>query len=369
MKFWQKIAVGVLFLIVLAACAVLFPAGQQPLLPVQTPPPARPSLRPTFTASPTAEATLTARPTVTLTPAETPSEPRKSLLDEYLPRHAVLAETAHFVFYAQDGYFPVELERWKAQVEEIYAYVADRLGAESGVKIALAFLPAQKEACPIRGLASSENPPVILIFADPGTSETYLRAVLAHEVGHAVAAQGLAGGLPNEIALSEGLATWASGKYWNAWMGVPTIHHLVRGYIDSGRYLPLPENVDLPNVYPWQEGADENCLARRDQVYSQWASFVDYLIEQYGWEKTHRLFESARTEEINGQEVRYPSDYAGIFGKPLEQLEAEWLDWVMRVTQPKRQAYGGPFSETGWRWHTLSGLIPGRPAHRSARPG
>ena len=339
MKFWQKALVILLIFVLLSACVTLLPSERQRIAPRQAS--LTPTAQPGQDSPPgdTAEARPTLEPKRTRAPAERPDDRRKTLLDEYLPRHELLAETDHFIFYAQDGYFPVDLQRWKVLAEEIYAYVSERLGAESPVKISVAFLPAQKETCPIRGLASSDDPPVILLFADPDVSETYLLGVLSHEVGHAIPAQGFQDGLPNDISLTEGLASWASGKYWNAWMGAPGIHHLIRKYIDSGKYLPLAENADLPGIYPWQEGAGKDCLARRDQIYSQWASFIDFLLQRYGWERLHQLFESGSVEEKDGQKIKIPSDYHGVLGKSLEQLELEWLEFVMQETEVKRQAF------------------------------
>ena len=350
MKFWQKIFALFVTFVILSACVTFLPparSGGAPQLPVVSP--STQETAQSTSTTPTSTPRPTRSPIQTREPAEKPSEQYKTLLDEYLPRRVVLAETDHFIFYAQDDYFPVDLERWKKQAEEIYAYVSDRVMADSPVKISVAFLPAQKTICPIRGLASSDDPPTIILFADPGVAEDYLKGVLSHEVGHAIPAQGFEGGLPNDISLTEGLASWASGKYWDAWMGTPGIHYLVRQYIDSGKYLPLAANVDLPGVYPWQEGAGADCLARRDQVYSQWASFIDFLLQRYGWAKVHQLFESASTAKKGGQEMKHPTDYQGIVGKSLEQLESEWLEFVMRVTTIKRRV-SAPFFEAVPRW-------------------
>jgi hypothetical protein len=365
MKSWQKIFALIIIFVVLSACAALIPGSktgrilqQKVLTSIPKAEDQSEFIKPEFQSTQVV-------PTSTALPRPTPiqqdsksEEPRKTLLDEYMPRHERVAETDHFVFYAQDDYFPVDLERWKEQSEELYAYVSQRVGAESPVKISVAFMPAQQAVCPIRGLASSNDPPIVILFADPGAPEAYLLAVLSHELGHAIPARGFEGGLPGDIALTEGLASWASGQYWNDWMDVPTIHHLVRKYIDSGTYLPLHENVDFQKVYPWQDGAGEGCLARRDQVYSQWASFVDYLIERYGWDKVHQLFNSAYTEKQGDREIKYPTDYQGVLGKSLEVLELDWLDFVMQVTSTGiiRDAWI-PTYETNAHFHIQKGLI------------
>jgi hypothetical protein len=203
--------------------------------------------------------------------------------------------------------------------------VAERVQAESSDKVALGFLPPQQQECPIRGLAAQGDPPSILIYADQNSPETYLFAVLAHELGHAIPSEGFADGLPNDMALSEGLATWAAGKYWAAWKQVPSLNALVSSYVDEGSYLPLNEAIEMPQVYPWQAGAGPDCLARRDQIYSQWGGFVGYLVERYGWEKVLELFASAYSEVEGSLNIDYPTDYPGVLGLALNQLEADWL--------------------------------------------
>jgi hypothetical protein len=354
LSLWQRGLILTLLFVMSSACAAVNPArflsgnsnkpGPVPSIQARTQSPV-PSISvqgaetqpngPTQTKQ--ARLDLDKNTAVTPSPEEAPGKNRKTLLDEYMPRHEKIGETEHFIFYAQDDYYPVDQGWWEEQAEEIYDYVSQRVGADSPIKISVGLLPAQKQACPIRGLASSDSPPIILLFADPDASPDYLLGVLAHEVGHAVPGQGYAGRLPNDLALTEGLATWASGKYWDAWMGVPSIDFLVKEYIDAGIYLPIHENVDLTKVYPWQEGVGEGCLARRDQIYSQWGSFVGFLIDRYGWEKVHELFESAYSEKQGSETVEYPTNYEKVLGKDLKQLEEEWLDIVIQKTRSKVQ--------------------------------
>ena len=262
-------------------------------------------------------------------PTPTPAPPR-SLLDEYMPNHRPVAETEHFIYYInEDDYMPVDLDRWQVLAEDLFDYVAERVDTGSDPlgdeKIMVGFLPPQTQTCPIRGLAAQGDSPIILIFADENSPEEYLLGVIAHELGHAIPGQAYPGGLPNDLALTEGLATWAAGEYWDAWQDVPSIHDLVRSYVESGDYLPLNEVVEMPAIYPWQDEAGADCLERRDQIYSQWGSFVGYLVERYGWDKVRDLFESARTVDEADRRVEYPTDYPGVLGLALNQLEADWL--------------------------------------------
>lgn len=343
----------------LTACAVPYILAQQ-LAPAglsasPTPPTAEP---PTPTTAPPAvippRSTPARAPTPTAVTLPTrvtreepdpeprrPREERRSLIEQYLPRAEVVAETEHFVFYAQDGYFPVDMDWWLESAETAYDYVSDRVQARGKSKVQLAFMPPETNACPVRGLAAQENPPSVLIYADENSSRDYLLAVLAHELGHAIPYEGFPGGLPDDTALTEGLATWASGRYWARWKRVSGLDALVRGYIREGTYEPLHENITMEGIYPWQNGAssagaqggEDECLARRDRLYTQWGAFLGYLIDTYGWEKAHRLFESPREEREGGRVISFPPDFQGVYGKALNQLEAEWL---ARLSRPAR---------------------------------
>ncbi len=299
---------------------------------------------------PASEATVPARPAITLPapgdPTPTPlvlptqeaqSQPRpqrddaptaeqpESLLTRTLPNAELVAETEHFRFYAQDGYIPVDQEWWLDQAEVLYDYVSERLdGAESPKKIELAFTTPEERACPVRGLASSEDGPVIIIYADETYNEAYLLGVLSHEIGHAIPGQGFYNGLPDDLALTEGLATWASGAYWLEWKDVASFEALMLRYIAEGTFEPPSANYDLHGIYPWDEDAGPDCLDRRDRVYSAWGAFLGYLIETYGWEKAHDLFVT-RKVDLGTKMILYPPDYVDVYGKSLNQLEADWL--------------------------------------------
>jgi len=248
-----------------------------------------------------------------------------------------VAETAHFVFYTQDGYFPVDQAWWTAQAEEVYAYVSQRLDhSQVKNKISIAFRPPDKQSCPIRGLASQSDSPMIIVFADQNSPKAYLLAVLAHEVGHAINYEGFPEGLAGNIALAEGIATWGSGKYWAAWMNVNNLDDLVRGYLKAGTYESISENIELRGVYPWQtrSGSSQDCLARRDRLYSEWGDFVGYLVDTYGWPKAHRLFRLPDPIKQPGQTIVFPPDFPGVYGKTLNQLEWEWLNWLQTRPAP-----------------------------------
>jgi hypothetical protein len=328
-----KITLIVLLLISVTAGSAL--AAQTVFIPALT---YAPVPTPTLAATPIAEPTLLL-PTPTADPLPTreverpnrsqsgEAKPRPSLLDQYMPEREVLAETEHFIVYAENDYFPVDLNWFTAEAEAVYDYVSERLdGAQVQNKIAFGFMPPDERTCPVRGLASHSDAPMVLVYADEESTTEFILAVLAHELGHAIPSEGFPGGLPNDLPLTEGLATWASGSYWAAYKQVESLDDIVRAHVAEGTYEPIRDNVEFSAIYPWHDDADEDCLDRRDQIYSQWGVFLGYLIETYGWEKAYDLFQAPEPVTAGSRIYQFPPDYEGIYGKSLNQLEFEWLN-------------------------------------------
>jgi hypothetical protein len=111
------------------------------------------------------------------------------------------------------------------------------------------------------------------------------------------------------LILSEGTATWGAGAYWLG--DAPNFRAFVRPWLEAGAAIPLGES------YVGRPIADMN------QLYYQWASFVEFLIETYGRERFDALY-------ITGQGGPATADYLGVYGKTFFTLEDEWKAWVLR---------------------------------------
>jgi hypothetical protein len=266
--------------------------------------------------------------TVTFEPGQEP------LLSLILPMELLeeekIAVTAHFDLYADDGYFPVPLSEWQGQVETIFNDVSAQIGTNTNQRIKLAFHSPIERTCQPRGMTIPAEPPQIIIFADDETSQAQLQGVLAHEVGHVLLEFGFDPPLSSNRALNEGLATWAAQPYWNVWQGWPSLAVAVQSFKEASTYLPLHENIELTDVNRAASRFGDECLKYRDILYTEWAAFQDYLIQQFGMEALISLFETAipETEETEmGAEVILikPPDYQAIYGQALNQLEAAWL--------------------------------------------
>ncbi len=248
----------------------------------------------------------------------------------------LIAETTHFRFYVESSDFTAgTIPDLADRAETVYADVVARLSgftAKAGLAAPLTVIIRRPEGpldsgCGVRGVAMQGDDPQVIIYADSTVSEAYFWGVLAHETAHMIHAESLPG-FGNHQPLTEGLATWGAADYWAVWMQADSLDDLVRGYLDSGDYLPLYDHYEMTLAYE-----DPNCIRYRDILYSEWASFTGYLITEYGFGRFGALMESAPAKPHLGDGVGHlieirPADFEKIYSLALNQLEARWLDWL-----------------------------------------
>ena len=238
-------------------------------------------------------------------------------------------ESEHFTFYVERGAEAPPMDELGPTAEEIFSYVSRRLAAPYDGSIVVLFRPPPRTACRPRGMAITEPPgeqhdvPLVYIFAGDDTGRDQIMGVLAHEVAHILHARALEQGLSRHAPLNEGFAHWLSTDYVTAWYNTPSYNALVRRYLEAGTYLSLHENYQSP--YPSPESGDDNCLQRRDQLYTEWASFIGFLIDSYGMEQFLALMAGPEIEQTQVPPIIYPPDYEGVYGLALNQLEVAWL--------------------------------------------
>ena len=194
-----------------------------------------------------------------------------------------------------------------AVLEKVLPTVEARMETSLDGRVSVVVLPADQapEPCAPRAAAFPSRRRIVL-FAGPNTLEPRaLDAFLAHELGHQLNADRW-GQLGGDRRLLEGLATWAAEPYWLAWQGWGSLDGGVNALLAAGAFAPLA----MP---------PEGCLAaaQRDVYYSAWASFVDFLIRRYGWERLR----AAMTLPLVSEDR---ADYESAYGRSLEDLAAEW---------------------------------------------
>jgi hypothetical protein len=86
--------------------------------------------------------------------------------------------------YSKNDYLPVDIQWWQKESKQVYEYVNQRFGATVSEKVIVTFVPQKSGNCAPRGTTFHEQRPIIVIFANQGTSKEQILAVLAHELGH-----------------------------------------------------------------------------------------------------------------------------------------------------------------------------------------
>ena len=241
-----------------------------------------------------------------------------------------VTESQHFVFFLDENNLGLatQMDEIADELEQVYVYVTQRVSASIEGKTEVTFRQPSTDPCPARGMAEwSPSQTRITIYADEGTSREQILGAAAHEVGHLIQFQHFDSG-PADPILLEGWATWAAGSYWAAWQGIASFDEGVRSYLQDGRFIPIAD-PDLQKLIYGSEG----CLEHRDVVYTEWASFLDYLIDQYGFDALLSLiaanFPTMPTIEaaVEATGVSYhEANYQAVYGRTLQELEADWLE-------------------------------------------
>lgn len=236
------------------------------------------------------------------------------------------AENEYLDLYSVNDYLPIDIQWWQQESRQVYEYVSTRLDTQLSSRVIVTFSKPELVNCPARGRTFVDKR-IVQIFADEETSKEQILGVLAHELGHVFILnkhQNL-----NDLALSEGMATWAAGDYWKDWKGLD-FNSSVRDFINKRIYLPLFENYGFQKAYD-QKSTD--CLTDRDILYTEMASFVDYLIQNYGMEQLATLFNVPQAATMDKKTIVYPPNYKGVYGSEFNQLEYEWLKTLLQPTR------------------------------------
>jgi len=243
---------------------------------------------------------------------------------QIMDQHKLEAVNEYFELYSYDDYLPVDIQWLKSESSQVYEYVSKRLGTAVSEKVIILFLPPRSGKNPARGTSFHELPPVIMIFADQDTGEEQILAVLAHELGHILIHQKYQDII--DLALDEGLATWAAGNYWQDWQGTD-FDSAVRAFIQNGTYLPLFDNYYIEKAY---ESSSPDCILHRDILLTEMASFLNFLIQNYGIESVSSIVDTRQPEFEDGQRIIFPPNYFDVYGLEFNQLEYQWLETLFQ---------------------------------------
>jgi hypothetical protein len=265
-----------------------------------------------WVGAPAAQITATPVPTVTPTPGPPPllgGEPAPRLSGEMVMR------TYSIDFYRLKGAIDAEVIRAMAlEVENTITNGMGEIGAGLTGRVSVRFEPPQTGPCAIRGLTLS-NERTIRLFYAPGTDVKRIIAILAHEFFHQLQHDyyGETFHRRSDRILLEGMATWGSRNYFREPDGSYSYRARVMEALRTNTLLPLTTSLD------------RDCrTTTRNNIYNQWASFVEFLLAEYGREKLNAVYKDSTGREAGS------ANYRGIYGKSLEALEREWVDWLKR---------------------------------------
>jgi hypothetical protein len=193
-----------------------------------------------------------------------------------------------------------------AKLERVLRAAEDYFGTTLTRRISLGFYSKPPKRG-LRGMAYTSEGRVELYYRpdeDIGRATT----VAMHELGHHLEAQryGEAAQRRADTILHEGLATWIASIRWLDQDGATSWRQRGRQLHDAG--------IPLRLLTAERSGADN--------AYELWASFVDYLVRQYGWKKFNALYASGRGRAPGS------SDYERVLGKSIDELSDDWHAWL-----------------------------------------
>ena len=186
------------------------------------------------------------------------------------------------------------------------------LGGSLSGRVAISFEAPQSGPCALRGITLS-NARSIRLFYAPDSDPARVTSILAHELFHQLQHDyyGERDHRKADVILLEGMAVWGTASYFRATSGEPLYRERVRAAHKAGTLLPLTTSLE----------ADCRTTTRND-IYNEWASFVEYLAATYGREQLDEAYRSSSGRPAGS------SNYRRVYGKSLTELEREWRAWV-----------------------------------------
>jgi hypothetical protein len=153
---------------------------------------------------------------------------------------------------------------------------------------------------------------MVISYLDRDYAGTSLYEVLLHEAVHLIDRQFA----PKRINfLAEGVAVWAAGGHYKP----EDIDGRTAALLQADLYIPIDHEFinDFYNI-------------QHEIGYLQAASFVNYLINNYGWTAVRAFYTDVTPESAPTLGEAVDSNLQRHFGKTLAQTEKEWLDHLRR---------------------------------------
>ena len=219
----------------------------------------------------------------------------------------VTHESPRFVMYARPGSFcEANVAALADALELQYAHAVRLLDINMGGRISVFLYNSGAELDPPlystrSGVAFPETNAAHLTCVPP--LDAALQGLAAHEANHVIIQNGL--GRPGTSFMNEGLATaLVSPSFGNT--GPVYADFWVR--TNRSRVVPAATFIDDAR---WDGTQDS---------YNSSASFLSYLLGRYGPARLKQLYHTRSADMARR--------IAEVYGKPLDALEAEWLNGI-----------------------------------------
>jgi hypothetical protein len=218
-------------------------------------------------------------------------------------------ETTRFSLYVRPGSFADEnAARIGDILDEHYEHARRTLDLSYDGRIAVFLYDSRTDVEPTApsdtsGVGFPDTEAIAVVCVPPlGDNLAFL---LTHEANHVIMNRGI--GRPGTSFLNEGMASavMSSARY-------PTLGSAVHRWARTHRAQLLPIR-DLADDSRWNNFPEE-------AAYNSSASFLLFLLERYGASPVRALY-TVPSKTIE-------KSVAEIFGRSLEQLEADWLEFL-----------------------------------------
>ncbi len=229
----------------------------------------------------------------------------------------VISQTKHFRFH-YPAHSAAERDRFEigALAESALDHIQHVLETEFDGQMSIYLVPRVFW----QGGAAYGDKVQLISYLDRNYTGVETWSYFTHEGTHALAQDLLQpkeeGGGPDGV-LVEGLAVWVSGGHYrqeplDAWATVVAA---------SDDYIPLADLRAGP-FYDFQH----------ETSYLEGASFVKYLVDNYGLEKLKELYGLATGEGAHDRALALR-----LYGKSYEELDVEWLDYLSGLDPTPQQ--------------------------------
>ncbi len=222
-------------------------------------------------------------------------------------RGQLVAQTQRLDLYVGKNTFSTDqIADRAAKLERVLRAAEDYFGTTLKRRISIGFYSKPPKRG-VRGMAYTSEGRVELYYR-PGEDIGRATTIAMHEIGHHLEAQryGEAAQRRADTILHEGLATWIASIRWLDQCDATSWRQRGRQLHNAG--------IPLRLLTAERSGADN--------AYELWASFVDYLVRQYGWKKFNALYASGRGRAPGS------SDYERVLGKSIDELAEDWRAWL-----------------------------------------